>query len=456
MNHVVGLGKPQVILILILLVVNGFISPNPRPVIADGPYEIMVDASKDWQATGVAVRAGEQVTITYVGGQWRTNPQDDWHGADGGSSYPCSWGGCVASISGLSKGSLIGRIGNGAPFAIGYRTRQIAPERGTLFVRSNDLTEGLMDNAGRLTIRVERASPADAVETADTMVKTVFAVAYLDATPTYDVEVLHQQVIDALHYASIWHGYARPDGTPALDYRTYQDEIVFINEVPPYRTDNDKFDYAGVYERFGLCELVQAGEIDEVWVWESGTGHAWEWVTNGPAWEWVLDSNVPDCGRTVTTMNLNYQVDVGYALHSFGHRFEGAVMTHNPCVFYTETWPWINWPFECRGKVSDIYSYVARPFDGNNQVGVCGDVHHPPNITDDREYIYDDRTYVDSICQDWHMDGSAHTTEINCETWHCTHAGYLIWWLQNLPGIDNNGRYADGTPMENWWAYLFE
>jgi regulation of enolase protein 1 (concanavalin A-like superfamily) len=300
-----------------------------------------------------------------------------------------------------------------------------------------------------LPLVVRQPSPA-------LMEKIVFTIAYMDATPLNDPDAHQQEFITGLRRASIWHGYDRPNEQSALGYNTSGGSVIRLYEAPPHRTDNDQFDYAAVYARFDLCSKIQAGLVDEVWIWESGTGHAWEWVTNGPNWSWTWGSNVPNCGRTVTTMNLNYQREIDVAYESFNHRLEGAFMTHYPCDFYTQTWPWTGSPSWCVGLVSDRFGFVARPFAGNNQVAVCGDAHHPPNITDNREYVYDDHTYAQSICKDWQWDGSGLVSTFNCEEWGCTHQGYHIWWMQNLPGYGNHNHNRNGNVMPNWWEALFQ
>lgn len=287
------------------------------------------------------------------------------------------------------------------------------------------------------------------------MEKVVFTIAYLDAVPVNDPEDHQKEFLAGLRQASTWHGYANPDGQPALGYKTYGGSVMRLYETPPYRSDTGQFDYAAVYARFDLCTKIQQGLVDEVWIWESGDGNAWEWVTNGPNWSWTWGSNVPNCGRTVTTLNLNYQREIDVAYESYTHRLEGAFMTHFPCDFYTDTWPWTGSPSQCNGLVSDRFGFVARPFAGNHSVGVCGDAHHPPNILDNREYIYDDPAAVQSICKDWQWDGSGKVSTFSCTEWGCTHQGFHIWWMQNLPGYGNNNRDRYGNWMPNWWESLF-
>lgn len=285
--------------------------------------------------------------------------------------------------------------------------------------------------------------------------KIVFTIAYIDAIPLYDPDAHQAEFVAGLRSAATWHGYSDPNNRPSLAFTTYGGSVIKLYESPPHRSDTGQFDYAAVYSRFDLCAKIQQGLVDEVWIWESGTGNAWEWVTNGPTWSWTWGANVPNCGKTVTTLNLNYQREIDVAYESFVHRLEGAFMTQHPCDFYTNTWPWTGWPSICSGLVSDQYGFVARPFSGNNFVAVCGDGHHPPNILDNREYVYDDTTYVQSICKDWQWDGTGTVSTFNCAEWGCTHKGFHIWWMQNLPGYGNDYHDRNGGVMPDWWESLY-
>jgi regulation of enolase protein 1 (concanavalin A-like superfamily) len=289
------------------------------------------------------------------------------------------------------------------------------------------------------------------------MEKKVLTLAYIDTEPIYDIDTHQSLLLAGIRTASTWHGYDLPDGIPSLGYSTYGGQITKIQEAPPYLSDTGKFDYAAVYDRFDICEKVQQGLVDEVWIWESDSRQAWEWVTNGPDWSRTWGSNVPNCGKTITTLNFNYQLEIDFAFESFHHRLEGAFIAHQPCEFYTRTWPWpwTGWPAKCKGLVSDAYGLVARPFSGNGFVAVCGDAHHPPNILDARENVYNDPDMTTSICKDWQLNGSAVSSSFDCEEWGCTQAGFHIWWMQNIPGYGNDNRNRNGVIMPDWWKCLF-
>lgn len=246
---------------------------------------------------------------------------------------------------------------------------------------------------------------------------------------------------------------------PYLEYQVYGGTVITDSTMPPV-LPNGQADYAEIYTEHNLCSLIASGQVDEVWIWAGNgdgvtRGHMWEWTTSGPDWY----GDAPDCGKVVTTMAFNYLREVDVALESFNHRLEGFFGHYFTCDFSTATWPWAGsttWPYsECGILLSNRYGFVARPFAGNNQIGGCGDAHHPPNILSNQDYIYNDTTSVETICPSWSQDGSAVPTSLNCQAWGCTHWGFHIWWMQNVPGLNNINKNRSGNPHPNWWSYLF-
>lgn len=246
---------------------------------------------------------------------------------------------------------------------------------------------------------------------------------------------------------------------PFLQYRIYGGAVITDSELPPVLAGG-RGDYGPIFAKHNLCALISSGQVDEVWIWAGNgdgvtKGHLWEWTTSGPGW----GGDTPDCGKVVTTMTFNYLREVDVALESFNHRLEGFFGHYFTCDFSTAAWPWAGsstWPYsQCGSLLSDRYGFVARPFAGNNQIGGCGDAHHPPNILSNQEYIYNDTTTVETICPSWSQDGSAMPISLNCQAWGCTHWGFHVWWMQNVPGQNNINKDRNGTPQPNWWSYLF-
>jgi len=282
----------------------------------------------------------------------------------------------------------------------------------------------------------------------------VFVISFPFSTPAVDPQLLTEELIARLKEASMYHGYADRAVQPYLEFQIYGGSIVRDPEIPS-QLPSGTYDHAAIYDKYNLCNLVQSEQIEEVWFWDAGQGGFAEWVTNGPEWSLTYDTRVPNCGKQVTTMTFNYNRELDVALESFNHRLEGFFMHYLPCEFWTETWPWTGWPPQCAGLVSDRYGYVARPFSGNDYIGVCGDAHAPPNILDYHSYDYSNQTAVQSICEDWQWDGTAVMKSFNCQEWGCNQAQYHIWWMQNLPGLNNTNRDRNGNTQPNWWTYLF-
>ena len=54
-------------------------------------------------------------------------------------------------------------------------------------------------------------------------------------------------------------------------------------------------------------------------------------------------------------------------------------------------------------------------------------------------------------------DGLGKTSLISCHTWTCQDTGcdepqlgYLLWWMQHIPGRGNTITY-EGHRLRNWW-----
>jgi hypothetical protein len=111
-----------------------------------------VDARQEWQDTGITISQDDVVSITYESGQWRIDPLDALHGADGGSSIRvCAEVDCIP-VPDYPKGGLIGRIGSGQAFVVGSQYKDLVTNSGTLQLRANDV--GIDDNEGSVTVHI--------------------------------------------------------------------------------------------------------------------------------------------------------------------------------------------------------------------------------------------------------------------------------------------------------------
>lgn len=223
------------------------------------------------------------------------------------------------------------------------------------------------------------------------------------------------------------------NSTKVLNYMVYRDN--FRNALPPYGSDLN-FDYAAMYEEFGLCNLIKENKIDEIWVWEPGNGFASEWITSrfSNSTGNPLSNNMPPyCGKTITVLNFNYKRGSDVALETFGHRIEGAMLVYH---FNEFGFSYLNYNIP--------YSFTTRPSKETRYVGNCGNIHFPPNMALDNpdEYIYDSKGFGFSTCNSWTPYGVGDAELLNCEEWGCNEQGFVMWWMNHIP------RY--------WWKDLFK
>jgi hypothetical protein len=128
---------------------NGYRQPNAQAF--EGPT-VRVDANPAWTDTGLTVRRGDRVAFRATGEINFGRSPGQTAGSDGNASlrkgsYP---------VSGMPVGALVGRIGNGAPFAIGSNTQPITmPADGRLTLGVNDDQVG--DNSGFFSVVVTRS-----------------------------------------------------------------------------------------------------------------------------------------------------------------------------------------------------------------------------------------------------------------------------------------------------------
>lgn len=113
------------------------------------PGAIRVEANQPWVDTGVNVSRGDRVTFNATG---------DIMVAPGASAGVAGTPALTSNqypVPGASAGALIGKVGNGVPFAIGSNTQPITmPADGRLMLGIND--DGFADNTGAFTVTITR------------------------------------------------------------------------------------------------------------------------------------------------------------------------------------------------------------------------------------------------------------------------------------------------------------
>jgi hypothetical protein len=208
-------------------------------------------------------------------------------------------------------------------------------------------------------------------------------------------------------------------------------------------------DYLQMLDENNACDMINANEIDEVWLFAFGNGGFWEALMTGPGAYYtnalVLDGS--DCNRPTHIMGFSYQRYADGALHSFAHRVEGVMRRFLPTEF-TARFDTLNYRMSL--QYATVYPAPDHPVS-------CGNSHWAPNSTS--HYNYDNTTDIQSDCEDWNPQNSGTRKAINCNDWGCNEEGFMVWWMQNMPGRDsamNGMTKVTGDRMPNWWWYILK
>ena len=111
---------------------------------------IRVPANQQWTATNMMIRRGDRVLFTAEGEIQLSGEADDKATANGSLKGRTA---ANSPMPAVLAGALIGRIGNGAPFAIGNQSLPLPmPGDGPLWLGIND--DQVSDNTGALVVRV--------------------------------------------------------------------------------------------------------------------------------------------------------------------------------------------------------------------------------------------------------------------------------------------------------------
>lgn len=224
-----------------------------------------------------------------------------------------------------------------------------------------------------------------------------------------------------------------------LDGFRYTDETF----LPAWRARKgfhqpDNVDYNAIFETFDIFNLVEQGEIDEVWCFTFPYSGFWESTMAGTGAFYCNSDPVPNtehCSRKFITMGFNYERDVGCMLEDFGHLTE-SVMSRVFQDVPDEQNYWTKFT---------LYEKIA-PGQSN-----CGNVHFAPNS--EKDYDWGNSRFVQSNCDDWHNfpNFKGVSRNVNCEEWgNGDMRGHHLWWLKHIP---NTGGKINGI-LNNWWFYM--
>jgi hypothetical protein len=248
-----------------------------------------------------------------------------------------------------------------------------------------------------------------------------------------------------------------------------------------------------------LYELVNYGYINEVWFLaiQGKYGSPFESIEVKQAYDaqlrklpgkWVQAGNggtdeQPFIGRSLRILFINAERGPGCAMESLGHSLEG--MSRSNAIPYLK-------PYFEEYAGFDMKKRFGTPFDNlyerdgnemsypnpntmtfkwkgeertiNNYVPVANNVHFMPNGR--RDYDLDNPSPILTTMEHYRMrDGSGGKDTVTLYTPKVLDqyrqlandcmGRWVVFWRQNMPGLNNRSKDDSGKPMKNWWPFLF-
>lgn len=269
---------------------------------------------------------------------------------------------------------------------------------------------------------------------------------------------LTRGLLDSLREASRYHRYKNPDASPSLRYEVVQ-TFEFLEPLPTHEKPGHNVPmtvYREIMHRIDAKHWVEEKNVKEIWVWGYHGGKIGLWESNmaGPYGD-ISNSDrdttdLPILKNTYTVYHYNYQRGLSEAVEDHMHQIEALLNF----VDGRDTTPEEEWhKLLFWGKFVGYFpgGEWVQAAENIPNVRRCGWAHFAPNS--EKDYDWSNKNYVVTDIEGWKPDGSGTKQKINCEKWGCNSLGWFMYWMQSLPGKDNNLSY-DGKPLTNWWAFV--
>ena len=232
-----------------------------------------------------------------------------------------------------------------------------------------------------------------------------------------------------------------------------------------------EYDYPGVLDHFGITEMIDKGEVNEVWVYNHPAckmnesrfvGQGGFWCNSSPI-DYGTDRYHAHNKKLVCVMFCNYERTVDLALHSFGHRTE-SIMSH---LYYNENFHWFPDDSHFSGLKKDLRAFDKFFSHGSayEKVGDKGYAHigtcHSPCNTD-VNYGYGESSYIYTFADEWEHypyidDNKDLARKVNSSEWKSSQYGYMKWFYEHIPHFKGiNTHDSNDLHLNNWWYYLFD
>lgn len=275
----------------------------------------------------------------------------------------------------------------------------------------------------------------------------------------------------SIEEGSKYRGFNNPNAKPYVGIRV----LKYINLyevdkiIDPNSIDGEEGyfpDYSSIFSKINLEDLVNNQGVKEVW-FNRKSLNVPESNMSSP-----LTGDISNSYKTddLPIYNKTYIVYGNFThrwyeenVHNRGHQIEAQLAYLNSLFFWQD---FVGYP---KGAPQPYY-----------KGGRCGSTHYTPNSTGD--YDYDNKELVLSDIGDWRPDNSGVKKMVNSDTWKISrqlpvslpsitgvnhwkdinnspigagpHGGWLIYWMQSIPGKNNGIPYGNFT-ITDWWDLFY-
>lgn len=277
----------------------------------------------------------------------------------------------------------------------------------------------------------------------------------------------------------------------------FQYSALFSEAFAAYYKEKDPNDASRMMT---LDELVTRGRVHEVWILaqQSTFGSPHPTVELKQAYDATLRkikdkavqagagalNDVPFLGRSLRIVYINNERGPGCAMETLGVSLE-SLAESNAVPYFTRYFnEFAGFDLKTRYK-TPFESFLKKPGDvtieftepDTLQYSVKGELHHirkyvavggsarfAPNSL--RPFDIANREPVMSSIENYRMKNGANGAD-KIERWTSARltkyqavandcvGPWIVYWWQNIPGLENKALDENDRPMKNWWAFLF-
>ncbi|HLK59633.1 MAG TPA: hypothetical protein VKU00_23940 [Chthonomonadaceae bacterium] len=248
-----------------------------------------------------------------------------------------------------------------------------------------------------------------------------------------------------------------------------------------------------------LAEMVERGLVHEVWFLakQGNYGAPFESIEVKQAYDdnlqkipgkWVQAGNggsdeQPWIGRSLRILFMNADRGPGCAMESLGHSIEGTSNSHAIPYFTRYFVEYAGFDLDKRYQLpfnslyarggtdvsyptpdSMTYTWQGKQYTVEHYIPAGNSVHFMPTAR--RDYDLDNPVPILCTIEHYRLHDGPDGKD-RAELWtnakiaryrmlaNDCQGPWLVYWRQNMPGLNNKCRDDQSKPMKNWWPFLF-